>query len=327
VDVKRASDVGRDFDKYAEKWAEQGYHLEVRYTGEGVERDETSGAVRWPGDEWGDGAVLRRQYQGLVARLGLPETVNVLEIGAGGGRSTAALLDVLGARAGRYHVIDVADGFVNTLRQRVQRELDIHIVSDVDVSMVPDGSIDLVLAQSSWSHINLYDQYRYLRDVRNVLRPGAPIVVSGLFVLGLADDWTWNRFRRRVHQVDRDIQGVYHEFTSVGALSEMLTRLGYQEITVFPHGFTARRGRLGADQHTAKLPEGFGYGYAADFEGWAGTGRALTTTLPPGATGPRPARPGAKQVTGLRLVRRRVRRVVGRLGGRRVRDLVRSLRG
>lgn len=309
--MKRASEVGKDFDKYAEEWSDQGYGLEVRFAGGEVERDAASAAVQRPGDEWGDGDALRTQYQALVDRLGLPDTVNVLEIGAGGGRSTAAMLSVLGERAGRYHVIDVADAFVETLRRRIDRELDIHIVSDVDVSMVPEGSIDLVLAQSSWSHINLYDQYRYLRDLRTVLKPGAPVVVNGLFLLGVADDWTWNRFVRRVHQIDKEIEGVYHEFTSVGMATEMLTRLGYRDVTIFPHGFMARRGKLSGSRHTKELPSGFGYGYAPNFDTWMATGASVPAVLPPGAQGPTP-RP-----TGLRRVRRAVGRRLRALSSRR----------
>lgn len=315
--MKRASDVGRDFDKYAEEWAEQGYRLEVGYSGSGVERDEGSDAVQRPGDEWGDASVLREQYGALVERLKLPESVNVLEIGAGGGRSTGALLEVLGDRASTYHVIDVADAFVETLRRRVTRPLEIHIVSDVDVSMVPESSIDFVLAQSSWSHINLYDQYRYLRDLRNVLKHNAPVVVSGLFVLGLADDWTWNRFRRRVHQIDREIEGVYHEVTSVGALTEMLARLGYKDITVFPHGFMARRGKLRNDQYAADLSSGIGYGYSADFADWLATGRTVRCMLPAVVPDPRGAATAPPRPTGLRRIRRGVVRRLRALGSRR----------
>lgn len=315
--MKKASDVGRDFDKYAEEWAEQEYGLEVRFTGDKVERAADSVAVQRPGDEWGDAGALREQYRALVERLKLPETVNVLEIGAGGGRSTGALLEVLGDRAGDYHVIDVADVFVDTLRKRVTRPLEIHIVSDVDVSMVPENSIDFALAQSSWSHINLYDQYRYLRDLRNVLKPNAPVVVNGLFVLGLADDWTWNRFRRRVYQVDREIEGVYHEFTSVGAVTEMLTRLGYKDITVFPHGFMARRGKLRQDQYTASLPSGLGYGYAANFDTWMATGRTERDVLPAGAPGPAGAATATPPPTGLRRIRRGIARRLRALGVRR----------
>src|SRR5258707_14038468 len=117
--MKSAGEVGKDFEEYAKAWADQNYGLEVEYSAEGLVRVPRSTAVQLPGDEWGDAQKLRHQYTAIVRRLALPASVNVLEIGAGGGRSTAALLDVLGGRAGTYHVIDVADAFVDTLRGRV----------------------------------------------------------------------------------------------------------------------------------------------------------------------------------------------------------------
>lgn len=279
--MKSADEVGKDFDQYAKAWSEQGYALEVQYGVEGLVRDPASSDVQLPGDEWGDANLLRDHYTALVRKLALPESVTVLEIGAGGGRSTAALLDVLGDRVRDYHVIDVADAFVDTLRSRVDRPLDIHIVSDVDVSMLEDRSIDLVIAQSSWSHINLYDQYRYLRDLRSKMKHRAPIVVSGLFVLGLADGWTWNRFRRRVHQIDTRASGVYHEVTSVGMIAEMLARLGYEDAVVFGHGFAARRGSLVLDQYHAELPQGIDYGYRTSFVDWLASPTVVPGHLPP----------------------------------------------
>ena len=308
--MKSAGDVGKDFDEYARAWAEQNYELEVEGSVEGVVRAAGSAAVNLPGDEWGDAQVLRDTYAALVEALQLPDSVNVLEIGAGGGRSTAALLDVLGDRTGGYHVIDVADAFVETLRGRVTRLLDIHIVSDVDVSMIEDRSLDLVLAQSSWSHISFYDQYRYLRDLRSKLKHRAPVVVSGLFVVGLADGWTWNRFRRRVHQIDNGISGVYHEFISVGMLAEMLARLGYEDVVIFPHGFTARRGKLVDDAFVSELPDGIRYEYAGSLSSWLTDGATTSGILPPVA---RTADSAAAEGLSLAHLRRAARRVAGRI--------------
>jgi len=285
--MKSADEVGKDFDEYARRWAEQNYALEVAWDGTGVQRDEAGDEVKRPGDEWGESAILRRDYTTMVAHLGLTTlagrakrgSVNVLEIGAGGGRSTEALISVLGDAIGDYHVIDVADAFIDTLRARIDRPLDIHIVSDVDTSFLAPNSIDLCLAQSSWSHINLYDQYRYLRDVRMALKHRAPIVVSGLFVLGTGDEWTWNRFRRRVYQIDHRVSGVYHEFTSVSLIAEMLTRLGYTDITVFSHGFSARRGSLVGDNHLASIPD-VRYRYVHTLADWAGGNPGYEVVLP-----------------------------------------------
>lgn len=164
--------------------------------------------VQLPSDEWGAVAPLLEAYRGFV-RTYWPdsEVVNVGEIGAGGGRSTAALLDVLGPQAGDYHVVDVSPVFVEVLRSRIERPLTIHVVDDVDLSALPSEHFDLCLAQSSWSHNNLYDQYRYLRDLRRVLRPGGVVFVNGHFLLGTGDDWTWNRFCTRVRRIDESTVG------------------------------------------------------------------------------------------------------------------------
>jgi SAM-dependent methyltransferase len=242
--MKQPKDVGADFDEYARRWRKDDYSLESGGNAAGVVVDPTRDhLVQRPGDEWGDVAPLRRAYSDLVRTLVKPGgRVNVVEIGAGGGRSTAVMLDVLGERAGDYHVVDVSPVFVEVLKQRIDPPPVIHVVEDVDLSPLPDDHFDLCLAQSSWSHINLYDQYRYLRELRHVLRPGAVVYVSGQFLLGLGNDWTWNRFVRRVNQLEHGVRGVFHEFTSVAALAEMLTRLGYDIACISTAGFVARRG-------------------------------------------------------------------------------------
>jgi SAM-dependent methyltransferase len=196
--VKKPGEVGKDFDDYARKWAADSYKMEKAWDGSGMARSDEK--LTYPGDEWGGIDDLVSLYRSLFGRL-LPgsDNVNVLEIGAGGGRSTQAVLQVLGDRVGEYHVIDVSEAFVKVLSERIDRPIDIHIVTDVDLSALPRHRFHLCLAQSSWSHINLYDQFRYLRSLRGVLAYEAPLVVNGLFMLGLGNDWSWDRFRRRVY--------------------------------------------------------------------------------------------------------------------------------
>jgi SAM-dependent methyltransferase len=318
--VKKPSDVGADFDDYARRWRKDEYGLESGYDARGVTRDPgRADQVQRPGDEWGDVAPLREAYGGLVADFVAPGPVNVLEIGAGGGRSTAVLLDVLGDRVGEYHVVDVSPVFVEVLKERIEFPVDVHIVTDVDLSGLPVEHFDLCLAQSSWSHIGIYDQYRYLRELRRVLRPGAPVYVNGQFLLGVGNDWTWNRFVRRVDQIDRDIQGVFHEFTSFAAVAEMLTRLQYDIECINTAGFIARRGVLLADRSLATLPGPISAPFNRSPHDFLATrvvnpvtlpdgGPAPPSPLPPAAAGPAPSGPdrGAsfrqllKRIPGLR---------------------------
>lgn len=254
--MKRPRDVGTDFDEYARRWRKENYGLESGHDASGVKIDPSRARqVQRPGDEWGDVAPLRQSYRDLVSNfVRSAGPINVLEIGAGGGRSTAVMLEVLGDRAGEYHIVDVSAGFVEVLKERIDYPIHVHIVDDVDLSTLPTERFDLCLAQSSWSHISLYDQYRYLRELRRTLRPGAPMYVSGQFLLGLGHDWTWNRFRRRVHQIDNAIEGVYHEFTSVAALAEILSRLQYEIGCINTAGFLARRGESFSDDGVSSLP-------------------------------------------------------------------------
>ena len=280
--VKNPGDVGADFDEYASRWRKEDYGLETGYTGDGVLRDGSrSELVQRPGDEWGDVAPLRDAYRSLIDRFGPKSgSINVVEIGAGGGRSTAVLLELLGTRCDDYHIVDVSAGFVRVLEERIDRPLDIHIVGDIDLGQLPAEHFDICLAQSSWSHINLYDQYRYLRELRRVLRPDGVVYVSGQFLIGVGSDWTWDRFRRRVYQIDHGTEGVFHEFTSVAALAEMLTRLGYETCCINSAGFVARRGPARADRGVTPLSGPITFPFNPSPHDFLRTGRTQTITLP-----------------------------------------------
>jgi SAM-dependent methyltransferase len=286
--MKKPSDVGQDFDRYAKDWAQQQYRMEAGYADGSMQFDDTKrDQVARPGDEWGETAPLRDAYGRVIQRYVPTGPVNVLEIGAGGGRSTAVMTELLGARAAAYHVVDVSAEFVKVLEARIQREVDIHVVTDVDLSFLAEGSINLCFSQSAWSHINLYDQYRYLREIQRVLARGAPLYVHGQFLLGLGDGWTWNRFQRRVSQIDRRIEGVFHEFTSDDALAEMLTRLGYDIDCVFNNGFVATRGTYRPEGPRAELPAAPSYPYRNSIIAFLTDGRAELRGGP--ATAPKPS--------------------------------------
>ncbi|HEY6628335.1 MAG TPA: class I SAM-dependent methyltransferase [Acidimicrobiia bacterium] len=250
--VKKPGEVGKDFDDYARKWAADSYKMEKAWDGSGVAHSDE--ALAYPGDEWGGIDDLIALYANLFPKI-LPgsDKVSVLEIGAGGGRSTRAVVEVLGDRIDEYHVVDVSQIFVNVLRERIEQPIEVHLVDDVDLGGLPKNGFQLCLAQSSWSHINMYDQYRYLRDLRAVLTFGAPLVVNGQFLLGLGNDWAWNRFRRRVYQAEHHVEGVFHEMTGVGVIVEQLVRLEYDIELIHDAGFIARRRQANPLSHLASL--------------------------------------------------------------------------
>ena len=97
----------------------------------------------------------------------------------------------------------------------------------------------------------------------------APLVVNGLFMLGLGNDWSWDRFRRRVYQSEHDMEGVFHEFTGVAAVVEQLKRLQYRIDLVHQAGFIARRIEANADASLQTLDESLSYPYLCRLNDYA----------------------------------------------------------
>ncbi len=276
--MKTPKSVGADFDSYAEAWAQEGYEMEAEGDGSGMKRDPNA-EVTFAGDEWGKQDILVEHYRPLFERY-LPDgPVNFLEIGAGGGRATEIVLSLLGDRLERYTIVDVSKKFTDIIAARIDFDFEMVIVDDVDLTKLPQSTFDFCLSQSCWSHVSLYDQYRYLRDLRRVLKYGAPVAVFGQFLLGVANDWTFNRFKRRVHQIDQGIEGVYHEFTSISTLSEGLNRLEYDIDVIYNSGFIARRNQANDKNTLAELRE-VSFPFCSTLAGFLNGEQPKTYTLP-----------------------------------------------
>lgn len=192
-------------------------------------------------------------------------SLNFLEIGPGGGRASECVIQLLDERLEDYQAIDVSQEYVKVAQERVGDRVKFNIINKIDLSALPADHFDFCLAQSSWSHINLYDQFRYLRELRRVLKKNAPIAVVGQFIVGLGDDWTWNRFLNRVAKQDSGRDGIFHEFISHAMLAEFLTRLGYSIDIVFRNGFVARNG--GPEGDRASISEPITYPFAPTLDG------------------------------------------------------------
>lgn len=105
---------------------------------------------------------------------------------------------------------------------------------------MPASHFQLAYSQSCWSHVSLYDQYLYLRDLRKVIAYDGVFLVNGIFTFGGNIDWCFDRFRRRVHQNENNIEGVYHEFTGIDVLAELAVRLGWEIVVFTPQAFILR---------------------------------------------------------------------------------------
>ena len=234
--MKRIDEVGKDFDSYAEKWAAEKYKGNVFKTGPKVEHE-----LSFPGDEWGERVKLIENYEPIFRKCVGKKPVRILEIGSGTGRLTSVLLENFDEKIEHIHTADVSEGMTNQLIKRIgnHSKLTTHIIDKQNRSFEPN-SFEMVISQSCWSHISAYHQYIYLRDLRKLITKGGYLVVIGIFLTGFGVNWTWDNFRRRIHQIDRNIEGVYHEFIGATELAECLARLGWKGRAFFPNGFIAQ---------------------------------------------------------------------------------------
>ena len=235
--------VGRSFDQYARHWSKQRYRMHVGDDkGRELVDDSKDHLLNRPGDEWGEQVRLATVYRDLVPRLIGSDPIVVLEIGSGAGRLTEVMKNEFDGLIQKYYALDVSREMTRILRQRMAgwKKLKTHVVKDVDLSMFPDRHFDLCLSQSAWSHINFYDQYRYLRDLRRVMKQNAPLACFGICFMGVKSDWHWQLFCKRVYQIEHGIKGVYHEFIGQSQFAEMALRLGWEIDRLKPNNFVLR---------------------------------------------------------------------------------------
>lgn len=242
MSTKSQNDVGKDFDKYAKEWAEQAYGLEVKPADGKLLGRETSEEVRVPGDEWGRQTDLENLYRAFFNKYA-PGQFSLLEIGSGGGRLTEVIARNYAHQIHDYHTLDASSEMTNVLKKRIENTgitFTHHVGGSANLDELPQDYFSFIFSQSCWSHVSLYDQYLYLRDLRKVIAVEGILMVNGVFLLGGNNDWGWNRFRRRVSQKEQNSSGVYHEFTGTHATIEMALRLGWEVIAITNQAFIMR---------------------------------------------------------------------------------------
>jgi SAM-dependent methyltransferase len=129
----------------------------------------------------------------LVKRIRLRETDAFLDLGCGNGQISRALTQILGP-AGRYDGVDVHRESVEWLQSRYGayphfrfHHIDVHNVMynpqgrqqpEEFQLPFPDGSFDIVLLKSVFTHMLPPGVRGYLKEISRVLRPGGRAVIS-----------------------------------------------------------------------------------------------------------------------------------------------------
>ena len=127
------------------------------------------------GAEWTRSETWRRSLVARALAPYVPAGSRVLEIGPGGGRWTAELVE----RAGHLTGADISPACVETCRRRFADlpHAEFFLTDGVTLPFVAEGSVDAVWSFDVFVHINGDDVARYLDELARVMAPGARAVV------------------------------------------------------------------------------------------------------------------------------------------------------
>lgn len=138
------------------------------------------------------------EYGSLLSVLGLiREGAHVLDVGSGGGSMATEFRRMLGP-GGRYTGIDVHVPSVEWCQRHFgdDRRFRFDVLradtpwsttggNVLDIRFpVPDGSVDLVIAKSVFTHFLPPETLHYLGEIRRVLAPGGTAVISAFLLHG-----------------------------------------------------------------------------------------------------------------------------------------------
>jgi ubiquinone/menaquinone biosynthesis C-methylase UbiE len=119
--------------------------------------------------------------EAVIKALDLHEGQVVADIGAGSGYFTLRLAQAVGEK-GRVFAVDVEEGMVKYLRQRLTKE-NIKNVTTIKVPphdpLLIDGSLDLAFVCDVYHHIEERDGY--LRKLRKALKPDGRVVIVDFY--------------------------------------------------------------------------------------------------------------------------------------------------
>jgi SAM-dependent methyltransferase len=154
--------------------------------------DWGQGGEEWTSSPEWKGSVLRCVLERLI-----PQGGRILEIGPGGGRWTAALIE----RADEYVGLDLSETAVDTCRRRFrdERKATFIVGSGEDLQCIGGASIDAIWSFDVFVHINEVTVASYLDEFARVLKPGGIAVIHHGGVGGKSGGWRSDLTGERMH--------------------------------------------------------------------------------------------------------------------------------
>lgn len=174
-------------------------------------------AGRWPGDEWGSPELWRAWFQRLMVPAGVAQWRRAVEIGQGGGKYTALVLE-----AGCHEVMacDVSKQFLDVCAKRFAQEvadgrLRLRPIAEDDPYALQAaardadwlGTIDAIYSIDTLVHVEFTAIAAYLLAATELLR------IGGHVILTFADGTSDAGFRKLVADADRTIKDRGHPRT------------------------------------------------------------------------------------------------------------------
>jgi cyclopropane fatty-acyl-phospholipid synthase-like methyltransferase len=173
-------------------------------------------------ESWGDVRHLIEKHYGPH----LSSEKTVLELGPGSGRITRHIID----RCHRLVLVDFSDFVAQWMREYLtslqKTNFTVVKVNDCHLRPIGDASIDAIIADGIFHHIDVEDFHRYAAAFRRVLVPGGVLTLN--FVNIMAQEG-YEFFRSNAERSDdRDIFRWHHPDT----VAALFRNLGFEQISI-----------------------------------------------------------------------------------------------
>ncbi len=215
MDTKDGIDYEGAWDNYAQIWQQQ--HPELRYIGD-----------EWIGKMAGAANSLA-EYEALIDRLFIQPYISaedtVLEIGIGGGRTAALLLQ----RCHNLICADIATQMLEATRQRLGEERVSYVkLNGLTLEQIPSQSVDVCFCYDTMVHLEPRDIFNYLTLIPRLMRGRGICIFHHTNILST---WGWRKF---LSEWDQNLlgkrSGTAFSVMTDGIMEKFLSYLDYEVI-------------------------------------------------------------------------------------------------
>ena len=177
------------------------------YAGQHEKQSGTDLDVRL-GDEWNKPEVIGVEVPAdrIVSHLDekifksfLGSSKVILEIGSGGGRFTEVLLP----KCEKLIASDTSPAMLSLLKKRfgTTAKIEYVLLDGQGLGSIPDQAVDAVFSYGVFVHLQHWDIYNYLMEVRRILKPGGKAIIQHANTFSALG---WNKFNHDLkHSLNR----------------------------------------------------------------------------------------------------------------------------